>query len=41
MLIGSNHLWIASTTLVRGIPLISNNERHFQRVPELRFISYS
>ena len=41
LLIGSNDLWIAATAIVYNIPLVTRNVRHFQRVPELKLISYT
>ena len=34
--IGSNDLWIAAHALAENLTLVTNNEREFQRVPELR-----
>lgn len=34
--IPNNDLWIAATAIVTGYPLITNNEKHFKRVPGLR-----
>ena len=33
--IGNNDLWIASHALALGVPLVTNNEREFARVPGL------
>lgn len=33
--ISDNDLWIASCAVRHGIPLVSNNERHFRNVPGL------
>jgi tRNA(fMet)-specific endonuclease VapC len=33
--IGNNDLWIASHALALGVPLVTNNEREFIRVPGL------
>lgn len=33
---GTNDLWIAATALSYGLPLITNNRRHFERVPGLQ-----
>ena len=40
MLIGANDLWIAATALERGSPLVTRNQTHFARVPDLRTIPY-
>lgn len=40
LLIGSNDLWIAATSVVHGLPLVTRNERHFRRIPELRVLGY-
>jgi len=37
--IGDNDLWIAACAVRHGVPLVSNNRRHFERVPGLRLIS--
>ena len=36
--IADNDLWIAAFALRHSIPLVSNNRRHFQRVPGLTLI---
>ncbi len=38
--IGDNDVWIAATALVFGLPLVSNNTRHFGRVPGLKLLAY-
>lgn len=40
LLIGANDLWIAATALAHDLPLVTRNEAHFGRVPELRVIRY-
>lgn len=40
LLIGTNDLWIAATAVANGLPLVSRNEGHFRRIPELRVIAY-
>jgi len=40
LLIGTNDLWIAATALAHGLPLVTRNEAHFHRVPELRVVGY-
>jgi Predicted nucleic acid-binding protein, contains PIN domain len=39
-LIGANDLWIAAAALAHGLPLVSNNRTHFDRVPGLSVITY-
>jgi predicted nucleic acid-binding protein len=38
--IGDNGLWIAATALNFGLPVVSNNKKHFGRVPGLDLRSY-
>jgi tRNA(fMet)-specific endonuclease VapC len=38
--VGDHEAWIAATALVRDVPLVTRNPRHFQRIPELRLLSY-
>ncbi len=40
LLIGSNDLWIASTAIAYGMPLVTRNQRHFRRVPKLQLADY-
>lgn len=40
LLIHANDLWIAATALVFEMPVVTRNERHFARVPELNVIGY-
>jgi tRNA(fMet)-specific endonuclease VapC len=40
MLIGANDLWIAATALAHQAPLVTGNERHFRRVPDLEVVSH-
>jgi tRNA(fMet)-specific endonuclease VapC len=40
LLIGSNDLWIAAIALAQDLPLVTANEAHFKRVPELTVIAY-
>lgn len=37
--IGANDLWIAACAVRHGLPLISNNRKHFEAIPELILIS--
>lgn len=39
-LIGTNDLWIAATALVYGMPLVTRNVEHFERVPGLELVEY-
>lgn len=32
-----NDLWIAATALRHGVPLATNNRRHFERVPDFNW----
>lgn len=38
--IGDNDMWIAATSLVYELPLVSRNRRHFGRVDGLSVVSY-
>ena len=40
LLIDANDLWIAATALAFGMPVVTRNERHFGRVPELGVVGY-
>ncbi len=37
--VATNDLWIASCAIRQAIPLISNNRKHFERIPGLTLIS--
>lgn len=39
-LIGANDLWIAATALVHDLPLVTANEAHFRRIPDLPLVPY-
>ena len=41
LLIDANDLWIAATALAFGMPVVTRNEKHFARVPELHVIGYA
>ena len=41
LLIGANDLWIASTAIAYGMPVVTRNEAHFRRAPNLRVVTYS
>ena len=34
--IGNNHLWIAAHAKAEGLTIVTNNEREFKRVAELK-----
>ena len=38
--IGDNDIWVAATALSHGLPLVSLNARHFERVSGLRVLTY-
>ena len=38
--IGDNDIWLAATALEFGLPLVSNNKKHFARVPGLDLRAY-
>lgn len=37
--IGANDLWIAACSVRHGLPLVSNNRKHFQGIPGLTLLS--
>ena len=39
-LIGANDLWIASHALASNEPLVTRNDSEFNRVPDLRLLTY-
>lgn len=39
VVVATNDLWIASCAIRHAIPLISNNRKHFEKVPNLKLIS--
>ena len=39
--IGTNDLWIAATALANDMPVVTCNQRHFRRVPELGVLTYT
>ena len=41
LLIDANDLWIAATALAFDLPLVTRNECHFARAPELNVIGYA
>jgi tRNA(fMet)-specific endonuclease VapC len=40
-MIGNNDLWIAAHALSMGLILVTNNEKEFRRVPELRLQNWA
>jgi len=40
-LVADHDLWIAAHALVHGAVLVTNNERHFRRIPELRIQNWT
>jgi predicted nucleic acid-binding protein len=40
LLIGANDLWIAAASLAYGVPVVTRNAQHFERVPGLSVLSY-
>ncbi len=40
-IIGSNDLWIAAHCLQLGLTLVTNNEREFERIPDLRIENWT
>jgi tRNA(fMet)-specific endonuclease VapC len=41
VVVAANDLWIASSAIRHSIPLITNNRKHFERIPGLKLISES
>ena len=39
--VAGNDLWIAACSIRHGIPLITNNRKHFEQIPNLNLISES
>ena len=39
-LIGGNDLWIGAAGLAYGMPVVTRNAEHFQRIPRLEVITY-
>lgn len=39
-LIGVNDLWIAATALVYACPVVTANDAHFRRIPDLEVLTY-
>ena len=39
-LIGTNDVWIASTAIRYGLPLVTRNQDHFDRIPNLIVMVY-
>jgi predicted nucleic acid-binding protein len=40
VLVSDNDLWIGATALFHGLPLVTENARHFTRMPKLKVIRY-
>jgi predicted nucleic acid-binding protein len=40
LLIGSNDLWVAATGLAYQVPVVTRNESHFRRIPDLTVVGY-
>ena len=41
VVVAANDLWIAASAIRHSIPLITNNRKHFERIPDLKLISES
>jgi predicted nucleic acid-binding protein len=41
VVVAANDLWIAASATRHSIPLVTNNRRHFERIPSLKIISES
>lgn len=41
VVVAANDLWIAASAIRHSIPLITNNRKHFERIPGLTLISES
>ncbi len=39
-LIGANDLWTAATALAHELPVVTRNQKHFRRIPDLRVLTY-
>ena len=39
-LIGSNDLWIGCTAIRHGVPLVTRNDQHFDRISGLTVLTY-
>jgi tRNA(fMet)-specific endonuclease VapC len=39
VVVATNDLWIASCAIRHAIPLVSNNRKHFEKIPNLTLIS--
>jgi tRNA(fMet)-specific endonuclease VapC len=41
IVVEANDLWIAASAIRHAIPLVTNNRKHFERIPNLKLISAS
>ncbi len=41
VVVAANDLWIAASAIRHSIPLVTNNRKHFERIPSLKLISES
>jgi predicted nucleic acid-binding protein len=41
VVVAANDLWIAASAIRHSIPLVTNNRKHFERIPGLNLISES
>ena len=39
VVVAANDLWIAASAIRHSIPLVTNNRKHFERIPGLKLIS--
>jgi len=38
--IGDHDVWVAATAMIREMPLVTRNTRHFHRIPGLQLLPY-
>ena len=41
LLIGTNDIWVAAAGLVYDVPVVTRNETHYRRIPDLAVIGYA